>query len=344
MEDSSFTDPAPYLPKIRDIAPGDHVSFFYRQGDKYSTVINQCILHAHTLQFRVLFFSQNHSEEEIRSILTAGGVSDEDIGQHIRIFHRSNTEVHSIFKDVSRIVTFLQNEIQIARNDGYEGCFILREIVGVHKVRSTSRMINDTAGMETLLESGRIVLICIYRASEFPAFVLKDVIRTHPKMIIGDEMYNNVFFIPPAESRGHDVDSVELSHWIRTIRELTLSEARLKAGRERYYDLIENSYDMIQSVAPDGRFLFVNREWEKQTGYSGDEARQMRLFEILHPDCLEKCCRTFEKVMSGEDVGLIDATFVTKSGEQLDVQGTVNTKFSGSVPLYTRGIFRIVKK
>lgn len=344
MEDNSFTDTAPYLPKIGDIVPGDHLSFFYRQGEVYQTVIHQCILHAHTLQFRVLFFSQNHSEEEIRSILTAGGVSDEDIGQHIRIFPRCDTEVHSIFKDVSRIVTFLQNEVQKARKDGYEGCFILREMSGVHKVRSTSRMINDMSGMEPLLDSGHIVLICIYRASEFPAYVLKDVIRTHPKVIIGNEMYNNVFFIPPSESRGHDVDSVELSHWIRTMRELTLSEASLKAGRERYYDLVENSHDMIQSVAPDGRFLFVNREWEKQTGYSGDEAQQMRLFEILHPDCLERCCRTFEQVMCGEDVGLIDATYVTKSGERLDVQGTVTTKFSGSVPLYTRGIFRIVKK
>lgn len=344
MEDSSFNDPDPYLPKIGDIVPGDHVSFFYQQGDVYRKVIRQCILHAHILHFRVLFFSQNHSEEEICSVLTEGGISDEDIGKNIQIFHRSDTEVHSIFKDVSRIVTFLQNEVQKARVDGYEGCFILRDIAGVHKVRSTSRMINDMAGMETLLDSGRVILICMYRTSEFPAYVLKDVVRTHPKVIIGEEMYNNVFFIPPEESRGHDVDSVELSHWIRTMRELTLSEATLKAGRERYYDLIENSHDMIQSVAPDGRFLFVNKEWEKQTGYSGDEARQMRLFEILHPDCLEKCCLTFEKVMCGEDVGLIDATFVTKSGENLDVQGTVSTKLSGSTPLYTRGIFRIVKK
>ncbi len=344
MEDSSFTDPAQYLPKIGDIAPGDHVSFFYRQGDKYRTVINQCILHAHALSFRVLFFSQTRSDEEIRLILTSGGIPDEDIGRYIKIFPRSDSEVHSIFKDIFRTVTFLQNEIETARKEGYEGCFILREIVGVHKIRSTSRMINDMSGMEPLLESGRIVLVCIYRASEFPAYVLKDVIRTHPKVIIGDEMFHNVFFIPPEESRGHDVDSVELSHWIRTMRELTLSEAALKAGRERYYDLVENSNDMIQSVAPDGRFLFVNREWEKQTGYSGDEARQLRLFGILHPDCLEKCCRTFEKVMCGEDVGLIDATFVTKSGEKIDVQGTVSTKFSGTVPLYTRGIFRKVKK
>jgi PAS domain S-box-containing protein len=344
MEDNSFTDPAPYLPKIGDIVPGDHVSFFYRQGDVCQTVIQKCILHAHTLQFRVLFFSQNHTEEEICSMLTAGGVSEEDIGQHIRIFPRSDTEVHSLFKDFSRIVPFLQNEVEKARTDGYEGCFILREIAGAHKVRSTSKMINDMAGMEPLLDSGHIVLICIYRASEFPAYVLKDIIRTHPKVIIGNEMYNNVFFIPPTESRGHDVDSVELSHWIRTMRELTLSEASLKAGRERYYDLVENSHDMIQSVAPDGRFLFVNREWEKQTGYSGEEARQMRIFEILHPDCLEKCCGIFEKVMRGEEVDLIDAIFVTKSGESLAVQGTVNTKFSGSVPLYTRGIFRIVKK
>jgi DNA-binding NtrC family response regulator len=47
------------------------------------------------------------------------------------------------------------------------------------------------------------------------------------------------------------------------------SEAResLQESEERYRNLIESTYDLIQSVALDGRFLFVNRAWQETLGY-----------------------------------------------------------------------------
>jgi PAS domain S-box-containing protein len=39
---------------------------------------------------------------------------------------------------------------------------------------------------------------------------------------------------------------------------------------------------MIQSVGPDGRFLFVNRAWLDTMGYTEDEVRSLSLFQVIH--------------------------------------------------------------
>ncbi len=60
--------------------------------------------------------------------------------------------------------------------------------------------------------------------------------------------------------------------WIPSASSATISERRrmelaLRESEERYRDLFENATDLIQSVGPDGRLIFVNRAWCATLGY-----------------------------------------------------------------------------
>jgi PAS domain S-box-containing protein len=99
---------------------------------------------------------------------------------------------------------------------------------------------------------------------------------------------------------------------------------------------------MIQSVAPDGKFLFVNESWCKTMGYTNDELKDLSIFDIICPDSLEHCRQTFSRVMSGERVDMIEAIFTTKDGRQVNVEGNANTHFADGMPVSTLGIFRDV--
>jgi PAS domain S-box-containing protein len=117
-------------------------------------------------------------------------------------------------------------------------------------------------------------------------------------------------------------------------------EAALVESEERYRDLFENASDLIQSVAADGRFLYVNRAWRTALGYTETEVAQLSIFDVIHPDCQVHCLEVFQKVMSGEPVESVTAEFITKDRRKISVEGSANCKFVGGKPVATRAIFR----
>jgi len=128
------------------------------------------------------------------------------------------------------------------------------------------------------------------------------------------------------------------------ITERQRAEAALRESEERYRDLFENTNDIIQSVTPDGHFLYVNRAWREVLGYSEEETQRLSLLDIIHPDSQAQCMEVFQYVLSGENVGRVEATFVTKNGKEIMVEGSVNCRFVDGKPTYTRGIFRDISE
>jgi len=127
---------------------------------------------------------------------------------------------------------------------------------------------------------------------------------------------------------------------VRDITERKRSEEALQESEERYRDLFENANDLIQSVTPDGRFLYVNRAWREVLGYDEEEIDDLLLLDVIHPDSQAHCMEVFERVISGEEVRNIEATFVTKDGREVVAEGSASCRFEGGRPVATRGIFR----
>ena len=120
------------------------------------------------------------------------------------------------------------------------------------------------------------------------------------------------------------------------------TEKALRESEEGCWDLLENANDLIQSVAPDSRFLYVNRTWREALGYSREEVAGLSLFDIIHPDSQAHCMEVFQRVLSGEEADRVEAVFVAKDGREILVEGNANCKLVDGKPVYTRGIFRDV--
>ncbi len=118
------------------------------------------------------------------------------------------------------------------------------------------------------------------------------------------------------------------------------AEAMLRESEERYRNLFESAHDMIQSVAPDGRFEFVNRAWLETMGYTLDEVKALTVFDIILPEVLDHCTALFHKVMSGEHCDNLEATFIAKNGQYVEVEGDISCRFVNGVPVASQGVFR----
>ena len=128
----------------------------------------------------------------------------------------------------------------------------------------------------------------------------------------------------------------------KEIEERKRTEAALKESEEHLRDLFDNAKDLIQSVTPEGRFLFVNRVWLETLGYTRDEVSNLSVFDIVAPESYSHCKDALERVIGGEHIKDLEAVFLTKDGRRIHVDGNVNCKMEQGRPVATRAIFRDV--
>ena len=131
-----------------------------------------------------------------------------------------------------------------------------------------------------------------------------------------------------------------LERSIRYAIERKKSQEALRESEERYRDLFENANDMIQSVADDGHFLYVNATWKRIMGYDPEEIESLNLIEVIHPDERITFTDAYNRIIAGEGDDLIETAFITKDGRKIFVQGSINCKFRDGEFISTRSIFR----
>jgi len=122
------------------------------------------------------------------------------------------------------------------------------------------------------------------------------------------------------------------------------AERILTEHEQQLQDFLDNAHDLIQSLDPEGRFLYVNRAWKEALGYTDQDLEHMNFFQVLHPSCRESCSRDFLAVLHGEDLPELEVTFVSKEGQLVTCSGSANARFENGEAVATRAIFRDISE
>lgn len=118
------------------------------------------------------------------------------------------------------------------------------------------------------------------------------------------------------------------------------SRIQLQESEERYRDLFDNSNDLIQCIASDGSFIYVNESWRRSLKYTVEEVKSLNFLDAIHPDYKEHCSWVFEQLSAGKEVETFEVIFLTKDGQALVMEGNVTPKVVNGKLISTRGIFK----
>lgn len=115
-------------------------------------------------------------------------------------------------------------------------------------------------------------------------------------------------------------------------------ESAIAKSNSQLQDLVDNTSDLIQLVAIDGKFIFVNKAWREVLGYGLDEIASMRMEDILHPQHKEEALEQLKRIEQGIANPSFEAVFMNREGKKVFVAGSVNCRFDNGKPTAFRCI------
>ena len=110
----------------------------------------------------------------------------------------------------------------------------------------------------------------------------------------------------------------------------------------KYQELYENAPDMFVSVDPETALILrCNETLIKNTGYSRNEIVGMPIFDIYHPDCMEKVKIAFQEFVAKGEVNNAELQLKRKNGSKIDViLNVISVRDSSGKILYSNSSWR----
>ncbi|MDX1646641.1 MAG: PAS domain S-box protein [Longimicrobiales bacterium] len=120
------------------------------------------------------------------------------------------------------------------------------------------------------------------------------------------------------------------------------TEEAVKESSERLQRFLDNANDLIQSVGPEGRFLYVNSSWKRALGYSDEDLDRMGVFDIVHPDHREAFEQEFRRVLDGGEPRRFNVEYLAADGRVVILSGSSQAQYIGDKAVATQSILRDV--
>lgn len=121
------------------------------------------------------------------------------------------------------------------------------------------------------------------------------------------------------------------------------AEHALRESQERYRDLFDNSNEMIATLSPRGRYLYVNPAWQAHFGLGADDFEGLISFEsAFPPETQATAAALFRNALTGERVERVCLRFHTADGRLTEIEGNLSCRQEEGLPVSVRCLFRDV--
>jgi PAS domain S-box-containing protein len=128
----------------------------------------------------------------------------------------------------------------------------------------------------------------------------------------------------------------------RDITENVRAHQALEASEQRYRELVENVTEILYTVDRDGRFLSLNRSFERSTGYRVEEWIGRPFAELFMPHSVPAAIDHFEQALDGAAGIIREYDLRARSGAVVTVEVSWQPRYVDGVVAGTIGLARDV--
>ncbi len=251
---------------LRDLKPGDHLCCFYETGEEHRAVLTSFLSRGLERGEKVVCFVDSYTAEVLLDYLTGKGIHVDaylERGQ-LSILGGNQTYLKGGAFHPDRMIALLRAETERALSEGYSALRVTGEMTWVLRgLPGSERLIEYEARLNDFFPGSQCLAICQYHRSSFHPGLLLDVLRTHPLVIIGQQVYDNFYYIPPAELLGEGREVAELNRWLEALETRKQAEDKLKEREKFLSAILESVQDGISVLNKDLTILHTNSVMKK---------------------------------------------------------------------------------
>lgn len=202
---------------------------------------------------------------------------------------KSESYLKDGYFDPDKMINLLKNAQDEALDAGFTGLRVAGEMTW---------FFSDMPGVEGLMEyesklneflpDSKVVAVCQYNEEKFPPEILVDVFRTHPRVLIYDDLHESPYYMPPrifaAQLKG-EVTGEHYESMKEDIIKRTQWKRREKEAEKTYQEVFNKVADAITIHDPEtGEIVDANKPACKLWGYPEEEFIGLNVGEIAHTE------------------------------------------------------------
>jgi signal transduction histidine kinase len=236
--------------QLASLNQGDHLCPIFESVAERLAVIVPFIKDGLARRERCVHVADDPTAAEVIEALSAAGIDvacQRERGA-LRFLTKAESYLLSLEFDPAVMFGFLRQEETHALAEGYSGLRVAGEMTwALGPETRCDRLIAFEAGLNKFLENSRSLMLCQYDRTRFDPAVIHDVLRTHPLVVLGDQVYPNPYYEPPdlVPSAEHpasaEFEAKRVDWWIAQLR-------RTREGLQRHTDQLQGLADASLAI------------------------------------------------------------------------------------------------
>ena len=189
------------LPGV-SFVPGDHICAFYRGGPERDEILVPYLREGLHAGDKCICVVDANEPDEVIQALSAELEMRSCLADHqIDVLRSVDAYLLGGSFSTERMIEFWDERVgaaladpafRLARAVG-EMTWSLREMPGVEE------LVDYEAKLNRFMPRYRQVILCLYDLRRFSAEIVMDMLRTHPKILVGSTVHENPYFVEPDE-------------------------------------------------------------------------------------------------------------------------------------------------
>lgn len=226
----SETTHAPILPAIKHMHAGDHYCGIYKSDEDHRRLTVDFVRQGIERNEKMFYLVNIQTVAQLKETLTKAGLPvDELIKQgQLVIMTAKEAYLRDGQFEPAKMIALLRDETEKALQEGYTALRATGEMTwALGGEPGCERLVEYESLLNHFFPTSKCYAICQYDRRKFDSEMLLDILHTHPKVLVGQEGYDNskMYFVSPDLFLEKDRQSALLETWLANLSDRGATQA-----------------------------------------------------------------------------------------------------------------------